>query len=45
MPKCGDNIIASEEECDKGKGKLLNECSNCKLVCPDFCKLCFFGIC
>ncbi|CAD8083688.1 unnamed protein product [Paramecium primaurelia] len=45
ISKCGDNIITSQEECDEGKGRLINQCSNCKLVCPDFCKLCVFGIC
>ncbi|CAD8103311.1 unnamed protein product [Paramecium primaurelia] len=45
MSKCGDNIIVSEEECDDGKGWLPNECYNCKLICPDFCKSCIFGIC
>ncbi|CAD8090860.1 unnamed protein product [Paramecium sonneborni] len=45
LPKCGDNIVVLEEECDCIRGKMISECFNCKLICPNFCQLCVFGQC
>ncbi|CAD8079960.1 unnamed protein product [Paramecium primaurelia] len=45
MPKCGDQIVVSSEQCDDGNQKPYDGCYECQFSCPQNCKFCQFGKC
>ncbi|CAD8134923.1 unnamed protein product [Paramecium pentaurelia] len=45
LPKCGDQIIVEEEDCDDGNNDPFDGCYQCQFICQEECKVCLYGKC
>ncbi|CAD8114329.1 unnamed protein product [Paramecium sonneborni] len=45
ITKCGDGIIAGQEDCDDLNDNQTDGCHNCQFHCPDHCDQCIEGKC
>ncbi|CAK76180.1 unnamed protein product (macronuclear) [Paramecium tetraurelia] len=45
VPKCGDQIVVSSEQCDDGNQQPYDGCYECQFSCPLNCMVCQYGKC